>query len=103
MVEPTEVCSGGDDVGWLDHERYGFEGVDDVHRPPVDDPYAELPALVTDDPDEDDLPDPAYMEDDEAVTETDTGEVPIVECERPAHADGHHGPECHDWEAETDG
>jgi len=35
--------------------------------------------------------------------DADTGEVPIVECERPAHADGHHGPECHDWEAEPGG
>lgn len=31
----------------------------------------------------------------------DTGEVPVIECERPEHADGHHGPECHDLDAEA--
>jgi len=108
MVEPNETCSGGHDGEYIEYEGFQLDGFAGVHLPPEDDHLAELADI-------DPVETEAILADDETmaaldeaqgdveagrVTEADTGDVPIVECERPAHADGHHGPECHDLAAE---
>jgi hypothetical protein len=70
MVEPNETCSGGDDTGWLDDERFGFEGIDGVHLPPRADHLAELADI-------DPIETEAILADDDAMAALDEAQADV--------------------------